>query len=144
MKTLSEWKRIYVNPCRLVHDCPFAAQQHLEGWHITEEQKPNTAKKHYSLFSTVCRMTSPLHISFQEGTHSSARGSGIWLYRIIQAWKDSPAFCTKQDHLSAQTRLLRALSSWVLKTSKDGNCSTSLGKLFQCWTTCCYRCHWNQ
>lgn len=104
-----------------------------------QKSRSQTQQSNTSVFSTHCWIITPLHISFQEETCSSARGSRIWLYRIIQAAKDSPAFCSKQDHLSAQKRLLRALYSWVLKTNKDRNSSTSLGKLFHCWTTCCYR-----
>lgn len=34
----------------------------------------------------------------------------------------------------AQTRLLRALSSWILKTCRDGDCTASLGNLSHCLT----------
>lgn len=46
----------------------------------------------------------------------------------------SPMACSKQDQLWDQTGLLRALFSQVFKTSKDGDDTTSLGKVFQCLT----------
>lgn len=67
----------------------------------------------------------------------------FWTYRhsaIIRSqggsgWKEtqklaSPYSCTKRG----QTTLLRAISSWVWKNSRDGNCTTSLGNLFKCLT----------
>lgn len=45
----------------------------------------------------------------------------------------SSTFCSKQSQLQGQRRLLRALSSLVLKTSKNEDYTTSFGKLFQCF-----------
>lgn len=42
--------------------------------------------------------------------------------------------CSMLGQHWVQPRLLRALSSWVLKTSKGGDCTGSLGSLFYCWT----------
>ena len=42
--------------------------------------------------------------------------------------------CSKQGQLWGQTRLLTASSSSILKTSKDGGCTTSLSDLLQYWT----------
>lgn len=39
-----------------------------------------------------------------------------------------PTSCSKQHQLWDQARLLRALFCLVLKTSKDGDCTTSLGR----------------
>lgn len=45
----------------------------------------------------------------------------------------SPIACSQLHQLWLQTRLFLApLSSWVLKTSKDRDCTTSLGNWFQC------------
>lgn len=54
-------------------------------------------------------------------------------------WKEpqevaGPVFCSKQGQREGQTRLLKALSSWVLKTFKDEKCTVSLSNLFQCLT----------
>ena len=40
---------------------------------------------------------------------------------------------------SGWTRLLRASSSWSLKTSEHGDCTTSLSNLLHCLTYCAYR-----
>lgn len=48
----------------------------------------------------------------------------------------SPTSCSQQGHFWGQTllrRLLRVLSSRVLKTSKIGDCTASLGRLLHCW-----------
>ena len=45
----------------------------------------------------------------------------------------SPTPCSKQGQLWDPTRLLRALSCWVFKTSKDGDCTAILGI---CSTAC--------
>lgn len=44
----------------------------------------------------------------------------------------SPTSCSEQGHSRAQSRLLRAFSSWVFNTCKDGDCTFSLGSLFHC------------
>lgn len=44
------------------------------------------------------------------------------------------ASCSKQGKLWGQTRLLRALFSWVLNISKDGACMASPSNLFYCLT----------
>lgn len=54
--------------------------------------------------------------------------------KIIESLKvsSSPTFCSKQSQHRMQTRLLRASSSWVLKTSDNEDITTSLGTLIQC------------
>lgn len=128
---LMTWKRMNVNPCRPF--CSITASYRLRHYRRAQAKPSKTTLVH----SAHCWMTSLLHISFQKGTHFSARHNQIWIYIIIQAGKFSPAFCSKQDHLSSQTRLLRTLS-------RDRNGSTSLSELFHCLTACCNRCHWNQ
>jgi len=44
----------------------------------------------------------------------------------------SPTSCSKQGQLWSQTRLLRALSRQVLKSSRDGDGTASLGSLLYC------------
>lgn len=46
--------------------------------------------------------------------------------------------CSKQSQLSDKTRLLGALSSWILKAAKVGDSTTSLGNSFVCkrWYCC--------
>lgn len=46
--------------------------------------------------------------------------------------------CSKQRQLSDKTRLLGALSSWILKAAKVGDSTTSLGNSFVCkrWYCC--------
>lgn len=44
----------------------------------------------------------------------------------------SSASCSKQSQLRGQRKLFRVLSSWISKTCTDGDCTTSLGSLFQC------------
>lgn len=44
-----------------------------------------------------------------------------------------PIFCPKQSQLQDQTRVLRALSRWVLKTCKDGDCTVFLGFCSTAW-----------
>lgn len=108
-KSCQNEKRIYVNPCRLTTRlplCSITAPRRLRHYRKAEA-KPSKE----TLVCSACSDERPLHISFQEGTCPSARSSGIWLYRIIQAGKDSQAFCFKQGHFSAQTRLLRTFSS---------------------------------
>lgn len=45
----------------------------------------------------------------------------------------SPKSCSKQGQLWGQSRLLKALSNWILKTCKNGGCTRQLGNLFHCW-----------
>lgn len=45
-----------------------------------------------------------------------------------------PTSCSKHGQLLGQTRLLRALSNWVLKTWKDEDRTNSLGNLPHCFT----------
>lgn len=47
----------------------------------------------------------------------------------------STTLCSKQGQQLIQTRLLRAVSSWVLKICKDKDPRNSLGSLFQCLIT---------
>lgn len=51
-------------------------------------------------------------------------------HRIIPIGKD----LRRLGSAAEQTRLLRALSNWVLKTSKAGDDTTSLDKVFLCFT----------
>lgn len=57
----------------------------------------------------------------------------VWDHRITLAERDFNRSlvqpCSKQGQTRGQTRLLRALFSQVLKTSKDGACTASLGNL---------------
>jgi len=66
-------------------------------------------------------------------------------HRIIESWNglgwkrppssssfSPPAMCRVANH---QTRLPRATSSLALNASRDGASTTSLGNLFQCFTT---------
>lgn len=73
---------------------------------------------------------------------STAWGSCLVNYRITESqnnwgWKgpqeiSSPISFSKQSQLWYQTKLLRAFSSWILKTSKDGNSMTLLCRLLHC------------
>lgn len=54
--------------------------------------------------------------------------------RIIQVGRDViPTSCSKQGLLQGQTRLLRALYNWILKTSKNGHATTSLDTFSVVW-----------
>jgi len=53
---------------------------------------------------------------------------GLWSYLMLRAG-------------TAVGSELRALSSWALKNSKDGACTTSLGILLRCWPALMVKCH---
>ncbi|KAK4824938.1 hypothetical protein QYF61_021558 [Mycteria americana] len=57
-------------------------------------------------------------------------------YRIAEVGRDlwSPALLCAQSRVN-HSSLLRAMSSWDVNISKDGNSTTSLGNLFQCLIT---------
>lgn len=65
---------------------------------------------------------------FSQGHSTISARSGLWR-------TPGPTLCTKQGQSQSYSKLLRALSSWVLNISKDGESTTILGNLFQCLTT---------
>lgn len=62
-----------------------------------------------------------------------------WIYnlQVVQTikglLKTSSLKPSKQGQPWDQLRLLKVLSNWILKTCKDGGCTTPLGNLFHCW-----------
>jgi len=45
--------------------------------------------------------------------------------QMCSGWSQAHPSCSVQSQLKGQTRVLRALSSQVFKTAKDGNCTNS-------------------
>lgn len=68
-------------------------------------------------------------------TSASPQHAAVW--SVIAEWfrlkgpqeVSGPTSCSQQGQLQGQTRMLSDVSSWVLKTSRDGACTAPLGSV---------------
>ena len=110
----------------------------------------NTYVGNFKTWSNICFLSSSYYFSTIFSNYSVMKEIAACLGKYVTylearlgmiedlRWKGpwevcGPPSCSEQGHLWGQTRLFRALSSRVLKTSQDGVCTASLA-------TCCTAC----